>query len=493
MKGEDPKAEESVRRAASAFLSAAFRALESDHVLPTSPFHPYLEVGRDYFGDEVSYLDEYAKLEEVLTEAFPDRFQDPEARPDPEFPSAYIFSLLEACIARCTRAERPYFAPSPPVDATITQFLEVLASEDYELVCCREVTHLTTSNRQPLQLDNMLIVPSEAAPEGFGMYAERLVPGTFGAFNRQDPRFYDPPQSLLVTRTRTDEENPYAVAARLSATIDRFLTLTRLLHSATASSLWQVWGQNTSVGRLNPQYRSYREALLGFSMIRRTALLTEDDQTPLTKLGEMLDESEVKREGMATTSFDLAMGRFSRSHRVNDAWDNIIDLATAIEATLTGGEDDTEAVGLRIKSRAAALLATEHDPAKAIFEDIGILYRLRSSLVHGGSLKEAKLRTDIRRLSTVREDAPFGVAVALAVDRMRDLARRAFLARLCLAAQPGAIWPLAGGVNVDVALSDDTERIRWRETWRGRLQDAECGSAAEDTRPASDWLSRDDR
>jgi hypothetical protein len=243
----------------------------------------------------------------------------------------------------------------------------------------------------------------------------------------------------------------------------------------------------------SPHYRSYREALLTFSMIRRTASLAQEDSVPIKNLGEMLEETEVKREGMATTSFDLALARFSRSHMVDDPWDNIIDLATAIEGALTGGESDTEAVGLRIKSRAATLLATERDSAQAIFDDIGILYSMRSTLVHGGDLKEAKLRTNVRRLSTVREDAPFGVAVSLAVDRMRDLARRAFLARMCLAAQPTPLWPLAGGVNVDAALSDDSDRARWRDMWRDRLEEAECGSAAEEARPASDWLSRNDR
>jgi hypothetical protein len=64
-------------------------------------------------------------------------------------------------------------------------------------------------------------------------------------------------------------------------------------------------------------------------------------------------------------------------------------------------------------------------------------------LVHGGQIKDKDLRKAIRAISTVPDDAVerrFGVAVGYAIDRMRDLVRRAILARLCLAVQPDPLW-----------------------------------------------------
>jgi hypothetical protein len=85
------------------------------------------------------------------------------------------------------------------------------------------------------------------------------------------------------------------------------------------------------------------------------------------------------------------------------------------------------------------LLATDADPARAIFDDVNHLYRLRSKLVHGGQITQKELRKRIGLISTVPAESiehRFSVALGYAVDRMRDLVRRAILARLCLAAGP---------------------------------------------------------
>jgi|ERR1017187_4681684 hypothetical protein len=66
---------------------------------------------------------------------------------------------------------------------------------------------------------------------------------------------------------------------------------------------------------------------------------------------------------------------------------------------------------------------------ESIFRDVGALYGLRSKLVHGGDIKESDLRKIITGVSMIPDGALFGVAVAFAVDRLRDLVRRSFLAR----------------------------------------------------------------
>jgi hypothetical protein len=56
------------------------------------------------------------------------------------------------------------------------------------------------------------------------------------------------------------------------------------------------------------------------------------------------------------------------------------DLATLV-AILAGGETETERLTLRLRSRVAALLATDPDPAKEIFGDVALRSRNRASLL----------------------------------------------------------------------------------------------------------------
>lgn len=112
-----------------------------------------------------------------------------------------------------------------------------------------------------------------------------------------------------------------------------------------------------------------------------------------------------------------------------------------------------------------------------------------SRLPHSGSIKEKKLRKTIESVSTVPEAAPFGVTLAFAVDRLRDLARRSFLARRCLAAEPDVLWPFAGSVVLDAALADDTDRDSWRQRWRDQMTALGAGAAAEAVPKGADPLA----
>ena len=83
------------------------------------------------------------------------------------------------------------------------------------------------------------------------------------------------------------------------------------------------------------------------------------------------------------------------------------------------------------------------------------------ALEHGGELN-TRLVAGVAILS-------LGVATAFAVDRLRDLARRSFLARLCLASGGEPLWPFEGSTAVDAALADDEKRRHWRDAWRSTL------------------------
>jgi hypothetical protein len=194
---------------------------------------------------------------------------------------------------------------------------------------------------------------------------------------------------------------------------------------------------------------------------------------------------------MVVTSFGMAIQRFQMSYHSYSWYDQIVDLATAFEASLSG--KDKSDVMLRLRTRSAALLATEREPAAVIFDDVGLFYNLRSTLVHGGELKERDLSKTVRAISTVPSDAPFGLALGHAVDRLRDLVRRSLLARICLAGSEKPIWHLGQDDGVDSKLSDDSTRNEWRSAWRSQLDSIGALAAADRPRIAADFISQEDR
>jgi hypothetical protein len=231
-------------------------------------------------------------------------------------------------------------------------------------------------------------------------------------------------------------------------------------------------------------------------LVHRVAQLDENHGPMIAVLGELVDAAEVKRDGMVSTSFDVALSKFNRSYQQQGSpYDQLVDLSTALEAVLIGSEKENEGLTLRLRSRVAALLAGDDDPATALFNDVGQLYSLRSKLVHGGQIKESDLRKLLDKISTNPGESAgsrFGTALGYAIDRMRDIVRRSILARVCLASPPDPLWPFEGGIAVDSALADDSQRARWRAHWRQRLASFDAGFAANRAPMAADYLSIDE-
>jgi len=488
--GHDPMSEREVVAAlAHSFIGAALPALASDHIIPPPTHHPFITVGRDYSGRDVRGT-EFSALEEALNATYPDRFSDPLARPNPEFAIAYIFSFLEGCVVRCAeRGDDLFEADTPPVQASVDELLSVLDTTEYTVTCCRAVSQMAPAAADPVTIGDVTIYPEQGGSDDLLHRAIDFVPAGPSALNREIPRFYDPPISLIVTSTTTDDGDTYGVVGMLSARIDRLLLLARLLFAGTHQSCWQLVGTSTLVSRFSPMYRRFEKAVIPDIRMQRVVQLQESDAPALAGLGALLDAAVVKREGMVATSFDVALLNYNRSHEVGDDFERVIDLVTALEAILTGSESDTEAVGHRLRTRAAALLWTDDDPGSAIFRDVSALYGLRSKLVHGARIKESDLRKSVYSVSIVAKGSLFGVAIATAVDRLRDLVRRSFLARLCLASGDEPLWPFEGDTAVDAALSDDGQRRRWRETWRASLTSITgTDGAADPAKPAADPL-----
>ncbi|MEV8586694.1 hypothetical protein AB0424_07075 [Streptomyces sp. NPDC051180] len=465
-----------------AFLAAAWIRLQEERVVPPPAFHPYLEVGRDYFGDSVMPLAEYRALEDAIAASHP-RFHAARPLHERAFPGGLIFSFLETFIARLTRAREEFSADGPAAEQSLSDLIQAVHADTFEIACCRVVSHLTTQDGEPVDFTNVRVEPviSQAADHDYEMrrIVSTAIPGAASAYGRDRTHGFAPPESVIISR----DSGPKAfdLAEPLSQRIERFMLLVRLLKPGTSESMTEVQGATHTVREFKPTVLRFRGAGPGFGsptqQVARVITLSTDDVGRVDGLGLLLADAEKPRAGMAFTSFGMALQKFLLSFHAYGWSEQIVDLATAFEAALSGKEKDD--VTLRLKIRASTLLSSNRDPADQIFKDVGVIYGLRSALVHGGAMTEKTLLKEVRKISTVPDGLPDGTAIAHAVERLRDLVRRSLLARVCLAVGANPLWSLDADTGVDAAMVDDLKRKVWREAWRDALIKIDAIASAE--------------
>jgi hypothetical protein len=94
----------------------------------------------------------------------------------------------------------------------------------------------------------------------------------------------------------------------------------------------------------------------------------------------------------------------------------------------------------------------------------------------------------LTQISTVPQTSTPAATAHFAVDRLRNLVRRSFLARLCLATGQQPLWPFDTNIPVDACLSDDMTRDLRRRSWREQLAALGASDAAEAVVSAIDPL-----
>jgi len=479
-----------VAASARAFLAEAWATLHQRGVVPPSPYRRHLRVGRDYFGDDVRPLPTYTALEQAIGSAHP-RFSEQTTLRDRSFAGTYIFPFLETFIARLAAARQDFAADGSTATEVIRELEAALAADDYEVVCCRAVSHMTTSTEQPVDFTQVRVVPVDAPAHDHTRRLLEIVegelPGGAHTYLDAEPHMYAPPESVVIARGRqpTLENLNDAVSRR----IDRFLLLVRLLKPGVSESMFEVQGASCPVHPPQPRLVQFRGAgPVSFSVappMARNIVLSAADVPRMDGLDALLAEIEGRSQpGMVFTSFGMALNKFVLSYHSFGWFEQIVDLATAFEAAISGSS--TSDVTLRLRTRAANLLATTSDPAAEIFNDIKVLYDLRSTLVHGGSLPLKSLLRKIGKLSRLPAGVPNGELPSHAVERLRDLVRRAILARICLGAGATPLWPINGESDdqVDAALVDDAGRAAWQSAWHQTLASIDALGSVE--RPVAD-------
>lgn len=471
-----------LRDAGRAFLAAAWPRLRDERVVPPPSFHPYIQVGRDYFGDSVSTLPEYRALEEAIESAHP-RFAADIPPGEREFPGGYVFSFLETFVAQLTRAREEFSPDGPAAETSLHDLIQAVQADTFEVACCRVVSHMTTVDGQPVDFPDVRVEPvvSHAAGHSSTLYRVigAVIADAASAYGRDRPGGFAPPESVVIARGSGPK--PFDLRDPLSNRIERFLLLVRLLKPGTSESMFEVQGETHPVREFEPIVVHFRGAGPGLAsptqLAKRTITLDADDVDRVNGLGQLLAAAQQPRPEMMFTSFGMGLHKFLLSYHAHVWYEQIVDLATAFEAVLSGTAK--EDVTLRLRTRAATLLSTDRDPPDKIFADVGVIYGLRSTLVHGGAMTRTKLIKEVRKISTVPDDVLDGEATAHAVERLRDLVRRSLLARVCLAAGDTPLWPLNTDEGVDAVMVDDARRTSWRTAWRDTLTKIDAIAAAD--------------
>lgn len=475
------------------FLEAAWQVLLEDRVVPRPRFSPYISVGHDYYGGELMALPEFDALESAITGEHV-RFQEGTPLGKRDFANGYIFSLLEAFVASMSRADEEFSSDSESANEAIASLARAVGESNREVGCCRFVSHMTTLDAESKDILGVQIVPQLAEPSRSRdeeiRTLEKVLPRAAEIHHRHGLSAYAPPESILIARGFGEE--PYKEAEPLSERINRILLVARLLQAGTCDSVYELQGETATVRRFDPHLVRFRGsgARMGSAtgLLRRTVRIGDGDVSRFEGLSGMIDSLLKPEPNSIISSFAMAVHKFEISYHAHVWYEQLVDLATAFEATLSGTA--TSDVTLRLRSRAAALLWADNDSASAIFDDVGHLYNLRSKLVHGGSLTEKSLRKTTYAISTVPADDGFGVAIAQVNDRLRDLVRRSLLVRISLAYGDEPKWPLGDDAGVDSQLADDSVRNEWRLTSRSILASIDAESALDRPRAAK-WSVED--
>ena len=416
----------------------------------------------DYYGHAVEGSE--GALSKALADALPMRFEWRRG-PAVDLPWHYPSALLEAAVAAATLADEPYDVASPSVQAVIDALIETIQrtprSSVLRIISDVDVEHDPVPEGyqdrlgETLEIGGVRVVRVENRPEPF---IERELPSAGYEVDRLDVVVHPGPASLIVATVEASADYEARVA-EARRRLDRLVAAIRLANAATVRPVIDIAGNSGPLPTVGPAIIPLPN--WDFRFVHRPVTLGANDVGGYEALiGLMAGWGDAPQ----WVPVRVALGRLARTldERSPTLVDQIIDLSIGLEAALAG--TDRAEIGLRLRSRAAAILAGPDDPAEAIYRDVKIAYDLRSTFVHGGTLPAKTIDKVIRRVSGAASTDWRAEQYLLAIDRWRDILRRAILARIALTT---AGTPWIGGpasrLDVDELLLRDAARDAWRE------------------------------
>jgi len=469
---------------ARAYLRAELTRLDADGLMP-EPEHdsPWIDRERLWRRRRPG-RDAGAELAKKLEALLPTRWTGPASYPGAE---EIVEALLRGYVAALT-VETFGFAPFDPdrrrdwkptgPGKAIDEFVELIEHPEQTWrvmrlvldVDSRAVHGRSIHDVRLCSVRGLMETISPELPEG--ARAADAVPSAMRG--SKEPRTF-----LIVDRPGRDgwivafDTRPHMVHASLAL---------RLVTAGTSVDVLELYGQPRLVhaGGPSAQAVDYESA----AHYRRVGVVEPDQLAGIEAIAGQICALDARAKDKLPPAMLVAANRFLRSHRAATWSDVVIDIAIALEAALSTGEKDE--ITLRMKTRAANLLARPGDPPATIFADVGELLRIRGKVAHGELIPQKRWQDlyAARGLDQVMvEDR-----LAVLFDRWRDLVRRSILARLLL--DEAGIWRIgsapAGGV--DEALIDPARRRDWRRAIRRRAIELGIPTAIDRPPPLRDTL-----
>jgi Apea-like HEPN len=454
----------SLEKAVSDYLSESLKRLAGMHVWPRPPWSPVIHLGSDYFGDDLA-SDEGRLLAQAIELEFAERFA-PEAL-DREFADLYTYRVLEAFVLlRTITSERR--TDEDVMTMVVSELRALLAKPRNLLMTAVLLLDVgITDSTGPFNVGAARLLPLHFS-DGLERVMYGLFPTLRGTDLRGSFRMWMGDDAVLVVvenHGRTYEE-----ARDVNATaVQRMVDAGRLATGGSFESAFVVSGQP---GHLT-SWPTVFDVLPGraFRWTRRAVQISRAMFDGIEATAQVFDQ--LRAGGDVVTPFDVAMYRYARTFQAAQWQEQVVDLAIALESMLGGG-DEREEIGLRLRTRACWLLSSAGDPPSDLYNDIRVFYDLRSKIVHGVPAGEKYLRKTFARLRVHKKERGSGISAQVAVDRLREIVRRAILARASLALQNDAssvaLWPVGSAADPSSILIEDAERMRWRDSWRGRFR-----------------------
>ncbi len=409
-----------------------------------------------------------------------------------DYPWGYGHALLEAAVASATIADEPYDVSSPSVRRVVDDFIEKIQAApatthlqvvtDVDVVGDQDGQNEPTSLGETLRVGGVDIIRVGADPE---TYIEKELRSARYEVQREDVVSWPGPTSLLVARVA--EAVSFDARSRIARRrLRNVMTALRLSTGASVYPLVSIEGEPGNVRSRHPHIQPHAPRWMRRAH-RPVALGAGGAVIGLEVLCHRVDEW-LGGDDLKTNPLLLAIGRLNRSMDgpSTTVADIVIDLSIGLEATLSG--TDTSDVSLRLRVRAADLLATVDDPGDIIYDDVKALYGIRSAIIHGRILTPRALKRSIRDVSSAAQASYPAEQVELALDRWRDLLRRAILARAALAAEESP-WPLEDTIDVDRVLRTEAERAAWLDHIHSYWADAGLASVLDAVPPLQLTLS----
>lgn len=463
-------------------LRQSFEILTDENVLPRSRYRPWIRMARDYFGHAVEFD---GPLSKALETAIPERFERRPLDEAIDLSWGYGPALLEGAVAAATMADEPYEVSSPSVQRVVDELVDkikaTLATTVLQVVAGVDVANEAhdeqgaSSLGQTLRIGEVEIVRVGSNAE---KYIERELRSAGYEVERENVINMPGPTSLLIARV----SEPISINERSRAAHRRLRNLTtaiRLGTGATLSPLVTIEGEPGDVRTSSPHIQPHAVQMMRLG--NREVALGPDDvpgtRTLAERVNDWFDGGELE-----TNPLMLAVGRMNRSigGRSTTYADIVTDLTIGLEAAFGGA--GRSGGSLRLRTRAADLLSTGNDPADRIYQDVKELYQLRSNIVHGRGPKTRDFEKSIGRVSSATRSSHFGEQILLALDRWRDILRRAILARAALSVG-STLWPFDSDLDIERRLRSPTERDKWVGQIHSYWDDVGIDSALEPAAP----------